>query len=221
MTGTLAFVGGEPFSEGCSFNQRLADDAGATEVVLLATAAAFEHPQRWVEAAARHFSGFGVAVHPLDVLNRADAMDEAKAEVVRQGRMIYLVGPSALHARPTLQQTTVWESLVEAHHQGATGVGSDGGAQVLGDPMMDDRGGAFTVGLGLIHGVAVVPRYETRSDDALHRIKELSAPDLAVIGIDTSTAAIRNPEGHWTAEGLGHVHATVGAEPVDLADLSR
>ncbi len=221
MTGTLAVVGGDPFTDVCTFNRRLVEAVGADEVVVLATAAAFEHPDRFVEAATGHFGKFDVQVTAPEVLTRSDAMLQSHAAAVRDARAIYLVGSSAMHARPTLQQTPVWDGLVAAWNDGATVIGSDAGAQILGDPMVDDRGAAFTVGLGLVERIAFVPRYDTWSDDALGRLEQMTNPDLAVVGLDTSTAAIRAPEGTWTAEGAGIVHATIGNEPVDLAELDR
>jgi len=221
MTGTLAVVGGEPFADACTFNRRLVEAVDADEVVVLATAAAFEHPDRLVEAATEHFAAFDVTVTAPDVLTRSDAMLQSHAAVVRDARAIYLVGSSAMHARPTLQQTPVWDGLVAAWSDGATVIGSDAGAQILGDPMVDDRGAAFTVGLGLVERIAFVPRYETWSEDALGRLAQMTGPDLAVLGLDTSTAAIRSPEGAWEAEGPGSVHVSIGTEPAELADLHR
>lgn len=221
MTGTLALVGGEPFAEACTFNRRLVEEAGADEVVLLPTAAAFEHPERVIETATTYFGAFGIAVRALDVLGRADAMQQSNAAAVRDAAVTYLVGASAMHARPTLLQTPVWEALVTAWNEGATVIGSDAGAQILGDPMVDDRGGAFTVGLGLLERVAIVPGYDTWSEDALHRLHQMTNPDVTVIGLDDSTAAIRSPGGSWTVEGAGTVHVRVGSEPIELADLTR
>lgn len=221
MTGTLAVVGGEPFTDACTFNRRLVEAAGAAEVAVLPTAAAFEHPERLVDAARAHFGAFGVGVTTLQVLTRADAMQQASADAVRAAPVIYLVGSSAMHARPTLFQTPVWDSLVEAWKTGATVIGSDAGAQILGDPMVDDRGAAFTLGLGLVERIAFVPHHETWSEDALQRLHQMTNPDVALIGLDASTAAIRDPDGTWTAEGAGSVHARVGAESIELADLTR
>jgi cyanophycinase len=221
MTGTLAVVGGTPFADSCTFNRRLVEAAGTTEVAVLPTAAAFEHPERLVDAARAHFARFNVGVTALEVLARADAMKQAHADAVRRAPVIYLVGSSAMHARPTLLQTPVWDALVEAWQGGATVIGSDAGAQILGDPMVDDRGAAFTVGLGLVERIAFVPRYDTWSDDALQRLHQMTNPDLALVGLDESTAAIRLPEGAWTAEGAGHVHVRVGSDAIDLAELKR
>ena len=43
--------------------------------------------------------------------------------------------------------------------------GSAAGAMVLTDPMVDPRGGALTVGLGLVDQLAVVPHFGDGTDD--------------------------------------------------------
>ena len=51
MSGTLALVGGGEFSEGCSFDAALLEASGASEVLVVPTGAAYEHPQRLVALA--------------------------------------------------------------------------------------------------------------------------------------------------------------------------
>ncbi len=221
MTGTLALVGGEPFGSACTFNESLLRAAGTHEVVLLPTAAAFENPDHQVTLATAYFDALGVTTRPARVLSRSDAMDDANAGVVRDATVIYLIGSSSMHARPTLTQTAVWDALVAAWEAGATVIGSDGGADILCDPMIDERGGAFTVGLGLIERLTVVTHYDTLSDEARHRLRELASPDVAVVGVDEATAAVRSPDGSWRAEGAGQVEVHLGSGLGDLGDLTR
>lgn len=221
MTGTLALVGGDPFAEGGTFNRALVEAAGATQVAVLPTAAAFENPEAAVARAAAHFEPLGVGVRPVMVIRRDDANDLDHAEALRVAPVIYLIGSSGMHARPTLQDTAVWQAVVEAWQAGATVIGSDAGAQVVCDPMVDDRGGAFTVGLGLIDRVAAVTRLEAWSADALHRLRQMTNPDLAVIGIESGAVAVRSPEGAWSTQGNGRVEVHLGADPAELGDLQR
>lgn len=221
MTGTLALVGGRPFDDACTFNRALIEEKGAAEVVVLPTAAAFEQPDRAIATATDSLVGLGVDVRTVRVLTRSDAMESAHADAVRAAEVIYLIGSSAMHARPTLTQTPVWEALVAAWSDGATVIGSDAGAQILGDPMVDDRGAAFTLGLGLIERVAMVPRFAEWSDDALQRLHQMTNPDLVLLGVDESTAAIRAADGTWSTQGAGSVHAFLGTEPIELSALRR
>ena len=52
--------------------------------------------------------------------------------------------------------------------------GSGAGAMVLCDPMVDPRGGAFTLGLGLVAQMAGRARADTWSEDKLHRTLQLA-----------------------------------------------
>lgn len=221
MTGHLAFVGGPPFTSGCTFDRGLVEAAGADEVLLLPTAAAYERPSTIEEKAKEYFGVMGFSVVTAPVLSRADALDPVHADRVRTARCIYLVGSSAMHAKSVLIHTPVWDALVAAWMDGATVVGVDAGAQILGDPMVDSRGGGYTVGLGLLHEVAVIPQRNTLSVEALHRSRDLNGPDRLLFGIDQATAAIRKPDGTWYAEGAGTVDVHLGDRLVELVDVVR
>ncbi len=51
MAGTLALVGGNEWQEKCTFDRGLLEASGGKEVLVLPTAAAYEHPQRAVDQA--------------------------------------------------------------------------------------------------------------------------------------------------------------------------
>src|ERR1700678_2858030 len=96
-TGHLALVGGAEWTAGCSFDAELWDASGRSEVLVLPTAAAYEHPARSVDAATAWLGSFGAKVRGLMVLARGDAEDDANARAVRQARFVYLGGGSPLH----------------------------------------------------------------------------------------------------------------------------
>jgi cyanophycinase len=208
-TGTLALVGGGEWTDGCDFDADLLAASGGTDVLVLPTAAAYEHPERAALAAARWFEPLGGQVEGLMVLSRADAQDPGAAEVVRRHRFVYLCGSSSLHLRSVLKGSLVFEALVEAWHSGAVVAGSAGGATALSDPMVDPRGGALTVGLGLLGGLAVIPNFGDVAEDAhgekLHRSVALAPADLPVVGIPERTAVVRRPDGTWHPAGAGEV----------------
>ncbi|CAN5768325.1 hypothetical protein BH23ACT2_BH23ACT2_21110 [soil metagenome] len=219
MSGHLALVGGDEFSEGCSFDAGLLEASGAEEVLILPTGAAYEHPQRLVERAAGWFDRLGVAARGLDVLARPDALSGEHAAAVAAARFIYLVGGSPMHLRSVLKDSPVWDALVAAWDDGATLAGSSAGAMVLCDPMVDPRGGAFTVGLGLLSGLAVVPGHDHWSDDAAHRTRQMSPPGLVLAWVDERTALLRDPDGTWHIDGHGNVSLFVDGEPADLTAI--
>jgi len=219
VAGLLALVGGEEWREGCSFDRTLLDASGADEVVVLPTAAAYEHPDRAVAMATQWFGGLGAKVVALPVLRRPDALDPANVETVRAAKLLYLCGESSMHLRSVLKDSPLWDALVEAWKGGAVVAGSSAGAMALCDPMVDPRGGAFTLGLGLLDGLAVVPRADTWSDDKAHRTLQLAPKGLIVAAVDERTALLRDEAGQWRVEGAGAVAIWRDHAPLELSAL--
>jgi cyanophycinase len=219
MPGPLALVGGGEFTDGCDFDAELLAAAGGDEVVLIPAGAAFEHPDRLVARATAWFEGLGAKVHAVDVLMRRDAMDVDIAEVVSRARFVYLAGESPMHLRSVLKDTPLWDALVQAWQDGAVLAGSGAGAMVLTDPMVDPRGGAFTVGIGVVAPLAVVPHADQWSEDKLHRTQVLAPKATPVAGVDERTALVRGADGGWRAVGVGSVRVWLGGAPADLDAL--
>jgi len=219
MSGPLALVGGAEFSDGCSFDAGLLEASGADEVLVLPTGSAYEHPQRSVDQASSWFANLDVPARGLSVLARPDALASENVAAIRSARFVYLVGGSPMHVRSVLKDTPAWDALREAWDGGAVLAGSSAGAMVLCDPMVDPRGGAFTLGLGLLANVAVIPAHDHWSADAAHRTLRMSPADLVVVGIDERTALIRGVDGTWRSEGAGSVAVFRGGQPTDLSAL--
>jgi cyanophycinase len=207
--GILALVGGGEWQVGCSFDEEFLAASGSDQVLVLPTAAAYEHPERLVVRAGEWFGPLGAQVEGLMVLSRADAEDGGAAEVMRGATMIYVSGSSPMHIRSVLKHSKVWDALVEAWSHGAVVVGSSGAAMALTDPMVDARGGGLTIGLGLLTGLAVVPHFgDTHEDEhgeKLHRSVQLAPAGTPVAGIPERTALIRDPSGPWRSSGVGEV----------------
>ncbi len=219
----LALVGGAEWTAGCEFDRDLLAASGGSEVLVLPTAAAYERPERVVVAAAEWFSSLGAEVEGVMVLTRSDAEDPGVAEVVRRARCIYLSGGSSLHLRSVLKGSAVFGALREAWGAGAVVAGAGAGAMALTDPMVDPRGGALTVGLGLIEGLAVFTHYGDAAEDAhgekLHRSVTLAPGGLPVVGIPERTALIRDPEGTWRAAGAARPAVFVDGQAAGLEAL--
>jgi cyanophycinase len=219
----LALVGGGAWTAGCDFDRDLLAASGAGEVVVLPTAAAYEHPDHAVAVAAGWFEALGAAVRPVMAVDRAGAHDEAHVAAVRTARFVYLADGSPMHLRSVLLHTPLWDALVAAWNAGAVVAGTAAGAMVLCDPMVDPRGGAYTVGLGLVGQLGLVPRADTWSDDKLHRTRQLAPAGVPVALVDERTALIRGGVGDgqatWRAEGAGKVGVWIDGHEADLAAL--
>lgn len=219
MSGWLALVGGAEWREGCSFDATLLEASGNAEVTILPTAAAYEHPERAAEWAERYFDGLGAKAKRLMVLSRGDAEDDANVAAVRESRFLYLSGGSPMHLRSVLKDSRLWQALVATWREGAVLAGSSAGAMVLCDPMVDPRGGAFTLGLGLVAQMTVIPHHNTWSPEKARRTIHLAPRGLAIAAIDEQTALLRAPDGTWRAEGTGQVVVFCNGEEAGLEAL--
>ena len=219
MKGTLALVGGGEWTDGCDFDQHLLELSGGSEVVVLPTGSAYENPHLLVEQATAWFEGLGAKVIEAPILTRPDGMAAENIDLVRSARFLYLAGTSAMHLRSVLKDSPVYDAMLEAYHGGAVLAGTNAGADVLCDPMVDARGGAFTVGLGLVSDLAVIPRSNTWSKDKIHRTVDLAPHGVALAEIPEATALLRAPDGAWRTSGVGTVEVYVEHKLARLADL--
>lgn len=219
MRGPLALVGGGEWSDGCTFDAELLAAAGTDEVVVLPTGSAYENPHKLVAQAVDWFTALGARVTPLEVLARADALAEGNVAAVQGARFVYVAGASAMHLRSVLKDTPLLDAMVAAWEAGSVLAGTNAGADVFCDPMVDSRGGAFTVGLGLVSNMAVIPRANTWSHDKIHRTVELAPAGLALVAVPERTAIIRAADAWWRAVGEGEVTVYRDGRAVSLDDL--
>jgi cyanophycinase len=217
--GPIALVGGNEWTEGCDFDAELLKASGGDEVLILPTAAAYEHPEHAVRTAEAWFSAMGAHARGLMVLGRTDAEDPDNAAMVRSASFVYLGGGSPMHLRSVLKGSATWDALVEAWRNGAVVAGSSAGAMVLTDPMVDPRGGALTVGLGMIENLAVIPHFGEENAEKVHRSVTLAAPGVPVVGVPERTALIRDPDGRWRQSGSGQVQVFVNGKPAEIGVL--
>lgn len=201
--GTVALQGGGPFVANDELDRRLLATAGASKALVLPTADAFEHPERLVAAAMTWGERVGCEVEALMVLRRGEAMEAAAADVMRAARAVYFVGDQPLHLRSVLKDSLLWDALVEVLAGGGLVVGVAGSAAALCDPMVDPRGGAFTLGLGLVQNLALVTEAESWSPERRHRTRELANTTLAVL--HTGDALVRSQSG-WESVGEVELH---------------
>ena len=203
MSGTVALQGGGPFTANDALDRRLLGSVDAQHVVVLPTADAYEHPERLVDAAMNWGDRLGVSVEALMVMRRGEALEPAAAELVRRARAVYLVGDQPLHLRSVLKNTPLWEALLEMLANGGLVAASGGSAAAMCDPLVDPRGGAFTLGLGLVSNLALVTEAEHWSPERLHRTRKLANTAFAVLR--SGDALVRTAAG-WETVGDAEVH---------------
>lgn len=208
MPGTIVLQGGGPFTLHDDLDRRLLTEVGADRVVVLPTADAFERPEVLVAAAMSWAERLGVQVEALMVMSRPEAMDDGAAAVVRSARAVWLVGDNPIHLRSVVKDTVIWEALHDVLRAGGVVVGCAASASALCDPMLDPRGGALALGLGLLNGMAVVTQSENLTHDRLARVRKLTNVPLVFL---PSTSALLKTDAGWESIGT---HEVVGELPV-------
>lgn len=198
MPGTVVLQGGGPFSVHDDLDRRLLSEAQADRVVVLPTADAFERPEVLVSAAMSWAERLGVDVEALMVMSRPEAMDDGAADVVRSARAVWLVGDNPIHLRSVVKDTPIWDALHDVLQAGGVVVGCAASASALCDPMLDPRGGALALGLGLVSGMTVVPQSETLTPDRQSRVRRLT--DVPLVFLPSTSSLLRTDAG-WEAVG--------------------
>ena len=140
----------------------------------------------------------------LPVLHRSEAEDPGMAKVVRAAKFVYLADGSPLHLRSVLKESALFAALLAAYQGGAVVAASGAGATLLCDPMVDPRGGAYTVGLGVVKNLAVFPYHGTAATHLRERSIDLLPRNAVLAGVDEVTALVKGPDG-WSVAGVGTV----------------
>ena len=198
--GTIVLQGGGPFVANDALDRELV--TGAERVVVLPTADAFEQPEVLVAAAMSWAERLDVTVEALMVLTRHDALEPGAAAPLEQATVVYLVGDQPLHLRAVLKDTPLWDALVAVLGRGGTLVACAGSAAALCDPMVDPRGGAFTLGLGLVGGMALMTEAEKASPERRQRTIELAREEgISLVMLPTGSSIRRAGDAEWEHVG--------------------
>jgi hypothetical protein len=148
-----------------------------TDVVIVPTAAAFTGVTQAAIELSLLFESSGAKVEALMNADRASNDEPYFAERVRSADLVVLSDGSPLHAKSVWHGSALGEAIRDARRLVAIGsVGS-----VLGEVMIDPRGGAPTTGLGYRSGLVVTV---SESAEQLARTRTLLGAEetLAVLG---------------------------------------
>jgi cyanophycinase len=198
MAQQVVLQGGGPFTANDDFDAQILR-AHPGYVAVLPTAEAFENPDDLVQLSVAWAKRLGVTTKLCAVYSRADAREESFATIIAQSAVVYVVGDSPIHLRSTLKDTVVFDA-VAAH---TCVVAAAGSAAAMCDPMVDPRGGAFALGLGLVSGVAAVTESEKWPDERLQRTLGLANTSVAEI---PTGAALIYQNGTWSTHGAVVLH---------------
>ena len=155
----------------------LLDVTSDTDVVLLPTAAAFLGINEAAIELSVLFEESGAKVEALMIADRASNEEPYFVERIKNADLVVLSDGSALHAKSVWHASPVGDAIRDARHLVAVG----SVASLLGEVMIDPRGGAPTTGLGYRSGLAISA---PESDEQLSRTRTLLGTEitLAVLG---------------------------------------
>ncbi len=176
-------------------------------VVILPTAAAGEDPEDWAYRGVEHFARLGAQSVGLMVLDRIGAEDPTHVAEVARADLIYFSGGKPARLMGAVEASPLFEAILRARANGAWIVGASAGAMVLGDWTLvhtaEDPDGTptiWTIGLGMLQGMAVVPHYDIWLEGA--SLAAEVAPQCTVFGVDEETALLLDEtEAHVRGRG--------------------
>lgn len=214
-TGPLVLLGGSEWTAGSPDEPVLT----RAPVLVLPTAAAYENPTKLLARGEAWYAERGVDAAVLTLYRRPEALVAESAARVRAAPSLFLTSGGGMHLRSVLYESPVLDALEAAWRGGATLAAAGQSATTLCDPMVDGRGGAFTVGLGIVDGLTVVPRLDEWSEDKLHRTLRLAPAGLAVVGIPHRAALIHEPGTGWRAVGAAGIRVWRDGSEVGIDTL--
>ncbi|HUG33599.1 MAG TPA: Type 1 glutamine amidotransferase-like domain-containing protein [Anaerolineales bacterium] len=201
---------------GSEFGGRMRDpDLRALEL-----AGGFDAPFRIIPAAAapdrnhvraggngvRWFESLGAKdVVSVPLIDKASANDEAIVRVLREAKLIYLLGGFTHYLGQTLKDSLAWNAALEAHANGAVIAGSSAGAMVMCEFYYDPYEGKIHEGLDLVSNSLVLPHHNRFGKSWAPRLLG-QIPSATLISIDEQTGMINEGGGGaWTVHGAGEV----------------
>jgi len=148
--------------------------AANADVVVVPTAAAFIGAAQAAVLTAGVFDDLDARVEALMLTDRASNSERYFIERLTAADLVVLCDGSPLHARMVWRNSPVGDAINATHSLVAIGAV----ASVLGDVMIDPRGGAPMIGLGYRPGVAICT---PASEEQMDRTRSLLASDLALV----------------------------------------
>ena len=218
VTGTFVLIGGEA-ARTEPLARQILELAPGPRVAIVPLAAAFGSPEQTVVAAASWLNPAGAEVEGIMALNRAESDTEALAARVADADLVLIVDGSAMHLRTALKATRLLAEIEALVARGGVVVAEGSSATVLCDPMVDPRGGAPTVGLGLLAGITVISHIAGESEetatDKLQRTAALVPRELPVLGLTADAAVLVDADRRLRVIGAGVVSVLRAGVEVD------
>jgi cyanophycinase len=160
-------------------------------ICIIPTAAALDNNhKRAGNNGVRWFQSLGAKhVFTADVIDKKSANDENVANLIRESKLIYLLGGSPSYLGETLKNSLCWSMALEVYKNGGVMAGSSAGAMLLCEYYYDPYEKKLLSGLNLISNACVLPHHNQFGKTWAKQLRAL-LPDSILIGIDEQTGMI-------------------------------
>ena len=203
---------------------------GCGSVAVVTMAAAFQRPDALLSRIGAWARDLSVQHAVVDAVRRSDALDPEVSGPIAGCDGVLVLDGSPAHFVSAVKATPLLEAVVSAQRRGADVVWSGAAAAAVCTAMVDDRGGALTVGLGLHDGIVVAAGWENWPRDRRRRLWRMVPESVLFMALESgaavqSTAAppalasSSSPE-DWTVLG-GAVEARQNGATVALENWQR
>lgn len=218
----VVLAGGRELDAGTAAGRAL---YGCGRVAVVTLAAAYRLPDALGSRIGAWAGEVSVDHTVVRAVRRSDSLDPAVAEPIAGCDGVLVLDGSPAHFVGAAKATPLLDAIVEAHHRGADVVWSGAAAAAVCTSMVDDRGGALTVGLGLYGGIVVAAGWENWPRDRRRRLRGMIDESALFMALESGAAVQSSaspPElasssrlEDWTVLG-GTVEARQGGSPVTV-----
>jgi cyanophycinase len=141
----------------------------------------------------------------LPLIDKASATDENVVQLLRDAKMIYLLGGFTHYLGHTLKDSLAWNAAMDAYNNGGVIAGSSAGAMVMCEFYYDPYEGRIHEGLNLVPNSLVLPHHNTFGKKWAPKLtKEI--PSVTLLGIDEQTGMLNDGDDDtWNVYGAGEV----------------
>ena len=199
--------------------------SGCGSVAVVTVAAAYRRPDALLARIDAWAESLSVQHAVVGALRRSDSLNPELSEPITRCDAVLVLDGSPAHFVSAVKATPLLEAIVAARGRGADVVWSGAAAAAVCASMVDDRGGALTVGLGLHDGIVVAAGWENWPRDRRRRLGRMVPASALFMALESgaavqSTAAPQalasssSPE-DWAVLG-GTVEARQGGNSVVL-----
>ena len=218
----LVLAGGRELDAGTAAGRAL---TGCNSVAVVTVAAAFRRPDALMSRIGAWAEALSLRPSVVSALRRSDALDPEVSGPIADCDGVLVLDGSPAHFVSAMKETPLLEAVAAAGRRGADVVWSGAAAAAVCASMVDDRGGALTVGLGLYDGIVVAAGWESWPRDRRRRLWRMVPESALFMALESGAAVCSTAEpqvlasssspDHWTVLG-GTVEARQGGTTVVL-----